>query len=77
MSLQIANGDIKMRETNVTRFSDISVSSEDTDRYHAPAFENAGLDADAYLPRTLQKVTGGFWSLYTGSPTKDISGEAF
>lgn len=77
LAFAIADGDLNTRTVNVANKNDIRVTSIQTDDYHGPALRRAGLDANAFLPHTLQKVSGGFWSFYAGAPTQDVTGEEF
>ena len=74
---EIAKADLKKRQKNVADKSDIRVTSQDTVKYHRDVLVGKSLPEGTYTPRHLQKVMGGFWSTYAGTPTKDVSGPNF
>jgi hypothetical protein len=74
---EIAKADLKKRQENVAKLSDIRVISQDSVEYHREVFDGKSLPEGTYTPRHLQKVMGSFWSTYAGTPTKDVSGPNF
>ncbi len=77
LRLDIANRDLSVRKINVAKDGDIRVTSQQTSDYHGNALQAIGLPRGTYTPENLQKVMAGFWSIYTGKPTKDVSGDNF
>ena len=77
ISRDIANADLKTRQSNFEEEGDIQVTSKQTVEYHQDVFDDLDLPDDTYTPSQLQDVMGGFWSVLAGAPTKDVEDKEF